>query len=108
MNVPIILLGEPFKTGATKFSVNGNDNLAINTLIFASHSGMCGAASINKKHMPKSAVIGQSLKMCCYLTTCSQNVTAITQHFPEYFNTTESDDEEENGNILDEPNIEDD
>ena len=26
---PIILLGEPVKTGATKFSVNGNDTLAI-------------------------------------------------------------------------------
>ena len=63
---------------------------------------MCGAANINKKHMLKSAVLGQMLKMCCHLKACSQNITAITQHFPAYFK------EEEEGNVLDEPNIEDD
>ena len=115
MSVPILLVGEPVKTGSTKFSVNGNDTLAIVTLNFLSrkcyikcHSGMCGAGKINKKCMPKSAVLGQSNKMCCHLTTCSQNVTAITQHFPEYFTAGEDDEEEENGNVLDEPNLEDD
>ena len=116
MGVPILLLGEAVKTGSTKFSVNGNDTLAIVTLNFLSgkcyikcHSGMCGAGKINKKCMPKSAVLGQSDKMCCHLTTCSQNVTAITQHFPEYFVGGEDDEEEEeNGNVLDEPNLEDD
>ena len=112
---PVILLGEPVKTGATKFSVNGNDTLAIVTLTFVSgacyikcHNGMCGASNINKKRMPKSAVLGQTLKMCCHLQTCSQNIAAITQYFPEYFNTGDTDEEDENGNILDEPNIEDD
>ena len=116
MGVPILLLGEAVKTGSTKFSVNGNDTLAIVTLNFLSgkcyikcHSGMCGAGKVNKKHMPKSAVLGQSDKMCCHLTTCSQNITAITQHFPEYFIGREDDEEEEeNGNVLDEPNLEDD
>ena len=55
--------------------------------------------------MPKSAVLGQMLQMCCHLQTCSQNIAAITQYFPEYFNTGDSDEEEENGNILDEPNV---
>ena len=69
---------------------------------------MCGAGKINKKRMPKSAVLGRSDKMCCHLTTCSQNVTAITQHFPEHFIGGEDDEEEEeNGNVLDEPNLED-
>ena len=114
MGVPILLLGEPVKTGSTKSSVNGNDTLEIVTLNFLSgkcyikcHSGMCGAGKINKKYMPKSAVLGESNKMCCHLITCSQNVTSITQHFPEYFNSGE-DEEEDNGNILDEPNLEDD
>ena len=35
---PIILLGEPVKTGATKFSVNGNDTLAIVTPHFCVRS----------------------------------------------------------------------
>ena len=115
MGVPILLLREPVKTGSTKFSVNGNDTLAIVTLNFLSgkcyikcHSGMCGAGKINKKCVPKSAVLGESNKMCCHLITCSQNVTSITQHFPEYFNSGEDDEEEDNGNILDEPNLEDD
>ena len=67
---------------------------------------MCGAANINKNCMPKSAVLGQTLKMCCHLKACSQNITAITQHFPEYFKEG-GEEEEENGNVLDEPNIED-
>ena len=115
MGIPILLLGEPVKTGSTKFSVNGNDTLAIVTLNFLSgkcyikcHSGMCGAGKINKKHMPKSAVLGESNRMCCHLINCNQNVTSITQHFPKYFNSGEEDEEEDNGNILDEPNLVDD
>ena len=115
MGVPILLVGEPVKTGSTKFSVNGNDTLAIATLNFLSgkcyikcHSGMCGAGKINKKRMPKSAVLGYMNKTCSHLVTCSQNMTAITQHFPEYFTPGEDEDEEENGNVLDEPNVEDD
>ena len=56
----------------------------------------------------ESAVLGQTLKMSCHLHTCSQNIAAISQYFQEYFNTEDSDEEEENGKILDEPNIEDD
>ena len=40
------------------------------------------------------------------LKACTQDIT-ITQHFPEYFKG-EEEEEEENGNVLDEPNIEDD
>ena len=115
MGVPILLVGEPEKSGSTKFSVNGNDTLAIVTLNFLSgkcyikcHSGMCGAGKINKKRMPKSAVLGYTNKMCSHLVTCSKSMTAITQHFPEYFTLGEDEDEEENGNVLDEPNVEDD
>ena len=115
MGTPILLLGEPVKTGSTKFSVNRNDTLAIVTLNFVSgncynkcHNSMCSAANINKKCMPKSAVLWQTLKMCCHLKTCSQNVTTMTQHFPEYCKEGGEEVEDENGNVLDEPNIEDD
>ena len=74
MGNTILLLGEPVKTGSTKFSVNGNDTLGIVTRNFLSgkcyikcDNGMCGAANINKKCMPKSAVLGETLKMCCHL-----------------------------------------
>ena len=115
MNQPIVLLGNAVKTGSTKFSVNGEDTLSLVTLNFVSgqcyikcHNGMCGAANANRRRMPKSAVLGKGDNMCCHLKTCSQNIQIITQHFPEYFNTGETDDEEENGNVLDEPNLEDD
>ena len=52
MNNPVVLLGEPVKTGATNFSVNANDNLSIVTLSLVSgpcyikcHGGMCGATN---------------------------------------------------------------
>ena len=116
MNDPIILLGEALNTGATKFSVNGNQDLSIVTLNFLSgkcyikcHGGMCGAANINKKRMPKCGVLAQTLKLCSHLKTCRENMTAITQHFPQYFNPEESEEEEENGNtIIGEENTEDD
>ena len=110
------LLVEPVKSGSTKFSVIGNDHFSncSPSISFSGkcyikcHSGMCGAGKINKKWMPKSALLGYTIKMCSHLVTCSKNMTAITQHFPEYFTPGEDEDEEENGNVLDEPNVGDD
>lgn len=119
MNDPVILLGEAVKSGATKFSVTGNDYITIVSLNFVSgkcfikcHGGMCGAANINKKRMPKSAVLGDNLKMCSHLVTCSRNIHAITQYFPEYFNVSnldeDTEEEDQNGSTQNDENLEDD
>ena len=104
MNADVLLLGEALKNGCTKFSVVGQNYFALVTLTFLygkgylkCHAGMCAASRVNKKRIPRTAVLSQLDKMCPHLVTCYQNIDAITQHFPEYFtgeNQTEDTDDE--------------
>ena len=66
MNDPVLLLGESYKNGTTKFSVNGNEHFALVTVTFhmgncfiKCHAGMCAATYINKTRMPKSTTLNQ-------------------------------------------------
>ena len=66
MNDPVLLLGESYKNGTTKFSVNGNEHFALVTVTFhmgncfiKCHAGMSAATYINKTRMPKSITLNQ-------------------------------------------------
>ena len=109
MNTDVLLLGQPLKNGCTKFSVVGNNYFALVTLTFVyrqaylkCHAGMCAASRVNKKRIPRTAVLSQIDKMCPHLVTCHENINMITQHFPEFFTgecSNEETDEEMPNNI---------
>ena len=118
MNDPVLLLGDAYRNGTTKFSVNGNDHFGLVTVTFhmgscfiKCHAGMCAATYINKTRMPKSTSLNQKSSLCAHLTTCYQNIDVIRNEFPEYFNCEDgnnSQDEEDPVNIGQETNTEDD
>ena len=116
MNDPIVLLGDVLRTGTMKYSVKGNDYFSLVTINFAAgtcyiqcHSGFCAAANMNKKQMPRSAKLNESVKLCSHLDTCYKNIDCITTHFPDYFNESNVvNDDNENANIQEDVNMEDD
>ena len=116
MNDPVILLGDVLRTGTTKYSVKGNDYFSLITVNFAAgicyikcHSGFCAAANINKKRMPQSAKLNESVKLCSHLDTCYKNINCIRTHFPDYFDElNQVNDDNGNANIEEDVNTEDD
>ena len=64
---------------------------------------------MNKKRMPRSAKLNESVKLCSHLDTCYKNIDCITTHFLDYFNKlNEVNDDNENANIQEDVNMEDD
>ena len=118
MNDPVLLLGEAYRNGTTKFSVKGNDHFALVTLTFHSgscyikcHAGICAATYINKTRMAKSASLSERKILCSHLKTCYDNISVVKKHFPDYFKsdgTTQDETHEEEVTINSDQNNEDD
>ena len=96
----ILLLGQAYPNGVTKFSVCGEDHeFAIVTISFRLGqcwarccNGVCAAKARNKKRIPtvislqNTTTLGQ---LCSHLVVIYQNMELLTECFPDFFLTDE-------------------
>ena len=96
MNDPLVLLGNPVPSGATKYSVKGGGTFALMTITFTQgicfakcHNGSCQAQGLNKKKIPKNFTLAKlgkhSEKLCEHMSTLYHSFDQVKAHLPEKF-----------------------
>ena len=94
MHAPLLLVGEVYPTGVTKFSVRGEDNLySIMTIAFRMGEcqarcteGVCLAKTRNKKKIPRKTALDKTPDLCSHLLCLADNLHEVKALFPEFFN----------------------
>ena len=98
MDEPVVLLGDVLPHLTTKFSVKGEDQYSVVTISFS--QGLCFAKCLqsscaahfrNKKKFPKTVSLEKQDQMCPHLKTLFEGIDLVRDLFPDYFQTTDAD-----------------
>ena len=104
INDPIQLAGNVIDNGTTKFSVWGTENCSTINLTFIHRTcqvkcteGMCTVNFRNKKNIHKCENHGNcdQWDICSHIETLFENIDLVKSFFPDFFDSTEESDEED-------------